>query len=327
MGKKALSPIVARRDYEMIDYHYVTGDPFDRIRSAQTTSNPSSPSLLQTIKVLFMKTKRNLNHMLNHVARVLRCYLVDFIDFLFQRRDKYTPPLRKVFVGNSDFRETGKEFLSYFVKYGQIQTSDKVLDVGCGIGRMAVPLISYLEEGTYDGFDISKTGIQWCRNNITPSNPHFRFQLADIYNKEYNPNGRGKASEYRFPYQDNMFDFVFLTSVFTHMFPEDVQNYLQEIGRVLNRGKRCLITFFLLNKESCAQIDHKKSTLDFAFDHGFWRTIDRDVPEKAVAYEEDQIRALFEKSGLRITEPILYGSWCGREKPLSYQDIIIAVKD
>jgi hypothetical protein len=45
-----------------------------------------------------------------------------------------------------------------------------------------------------------------------------------------------------------------------------------------------------------------------------------------VAFEENYIRTLYGKYGLRIMEPIHYGSWCGRRNFLSYQDIIVASK-
>ena len=41
-------------------------------------------------------------------------------------------------------------------------------------------------------------------------------------------------------------DVAFLTSVFTHMLPEDVEHYLDELARVLKPGGRTLITWFLL---------------------------------------------------------------------------------
>ena len=49
-------------------------------------------------------------------------------------------------------------------------------------------------------------------------------------------------------------------------------------------------------------------------------------PEDAVAYDEKFIRNLYEKYGLVISEPVYYGSWCGREKFLSLQDMVLAYK-
>jgi hypothetical protein len=70
---------------------------------------------------------------------------------------------------------------------------------------------------------------EWCQGNISSKYPNFRFQLADVYNTEYNPGGTHRASEYESPYEDESFDFVILTSAFTHMLPEEVSNYLSEI--------------------------------------------------------------------------------------------------
>ena len=40
------------------------------------------------------------------------------------------------------------------------QPGERVLDIGCGIGRMARPLTPYLTPpGAYDGFDINADGI------------------------------------------------------------------------------------------------------------------------------------------------------------------------
>ncbi len=57
--------------------------------------------------------------------------------------------------------------------------------------------------------------------------------------------------------------FVLLTSVFTHMLPQDMDNYLSEVARVLKPDGRCLITYFLLNPESLALIDAEESSFNF----------------------------------------------------------------
>src|SRR3954454_3335822 len=59
-----------------------------------------------------------------------------------------------------------------------------------------------------------------------------------------------EGSEYVFPYPNATFDFVFLTSVFTHMLPTDMEHYVSEIVRVLKPNGRSLCTFLLLNDES-----------------------------------------------------------------------------
>src|SRR4051794_26137863 len=110
--------------------------------------------------------------------------------------------------------------------------SDRVLDIGSGIGNLALALAP-AHTGTYDGVEIHPEAVAWCRSVITPRHPQLRFHHADLYSSAYNPNGRLTASTYRFPFADASFDFVFLGSVFTHMLPADVAHYLAEIARVL----------------------------------------------------------------------------------------------
>jgi ubiquinone/menaquinone biosynthesis C-methylase UbiE len=248
-------------------------------------------------------------------------------DSLSGKRDKFTPPRRLIFIGGGDFRKIGDEFFKYFVELGGLKPDHKVLDVGCGIGRMAVPLTKFLTNGSYEGFDIVHKGIKWSNKTISTRYPNFRFQLADVYNKLYNPSGKHIASEYRFPYTDESFDFVFLTSVFTHMLPRDLNNYFSEIIRVLKPKGKAFITYFLINGESRKLISQNLSRFEFKLQNeGYWTT-SHITPESAIAYEEEYMRNLYKTHGMMITEPIQYGSWPGRKQYLSFQDIVIAEKN
>jgi len=264
---------------------------------------------------------------LKPALRKIYFFVPDTIDMLSGKRDEMTPPKSMIFIGDGNFKEIGDEFLEYFINWCELKPDARVLDVGCGIGRMAIPLTRYLnEQGSYEGFDIVPEGVDWCTKKITPKHPRFRFQLADVFSHKYNPEGKFKASEYSFPFENEAFDFVFLASVFTHMMPQDVDNYMKEISRVLAQKGKCLITFFLLNEESLPLIAAKKSRLDFKNDLGKFRTIDPNTPERAIAYDEAFIVGLYEKRGLHLHRPIKYGAWCGRTSYNSYQDIIIASK-
>lgn len=249
------------------------------------------------------------------------------VEVIRGENDQLIPPERLNFVGKGDFVGIGKEFFKYFVKYGCLQPQERVLEVGCGIGRMAIPLMDYLTTGTYDGFDIVPVGIRWCKKNITRRKANFRFQLANIINTCYNPGGRVAASDYVFPYAGSSFDFVFLTSVFTHMLPQDMEHYFAEISRVLKPGGRCLITFFLLDKESLAMMKIERKEIHFDYQEEGYRVMEKENPEIAVGYPIDYIRSLHEKNRLVITEPILYGYWSGRKDPVSLQDMVISVKE
>jgi SAM-dependent methyltransferase len=252
----------------------------------------------------------------------------DTFQHLLGLSDPLIPPKGIIFTGSGDYTEIGNQFLRHFIELGNLQSNHSVLDVGCGIGRMAVPLTSYLSEhGSYQGFDIVPSGINWCKKAITSRHPNFNFQLADIRNDTYNPGGQHEAPDYRFPYPDNHFDFTLLTSIFTHMLPPDLENYLSEIARTLKPGGRCIITYCLVSTDSLPRIQAGETQPAFTHDLGDYWTSDPDHPEAAIAYQESYIRSQYEKSGLKILDPIHYGSWSGRDDFLDYQDIAVAVRE
>ncbi|WP_374047825.1 methyltransferase domain-containing protein [Mangrovimonas sp. YM274] len=90
-----------------------------------------------------------------------------------------------------------------------------------------------------------------------------KFKHIDVYNERYDPQGKVLASDFKFPFEANSFDFVFLTSVFTHMFEKYLENYLIEIRRILKPNGRCLFTFFLLNEEAEKRVSKGKSAFTF----------------------------------------------------------------
>lgn len=236
---------------------------------------------------------------------------------------KPIPPESLSLEVGGGFEPIGQMYFDYFRDLCAVKPSDKILDLGCGCGRMAVPFIGFLTNGEYHGIDVEYPLIQWCKENITQ--PQFHFYLENIYNNRYNPHGVFKASEYKLPFPDGNFDFTFLTSVFTHMLLKDVENYLSEISRTLKLGGKCFITFFLLNSESLKLMLQPDSRFNFQFDHSCYRVVNEDVPEEAIAYDEKYVLKLYKKYNLKILD-IKYGCWCPRKTFLSLQDILIAEK-
>jgi ubiquinone/menaquinone biosynthesis C-methylase UbiE len=241
-------------------------------------------------------------------------------------RDPLIPPASLHSVGSPDYVAVGEEFFHYFVELCGLKPHDRVLDVGSGTGRMARPLTRYLHGGSYDGIDIVAPSVRWCQRTYTPRYPNFHFHFADLYNKAYNANGKYQAAEYRFPFAASSFDFVFLTSVFTHMLPQDMEHYLAEVARVLKRDGRCLVTYFLLNPDAWQLINAGVSEHNFKYELPGCRVESVATPEAVVGYDERIVRGLYAKYRLHIAEPILYGRWCQRPDGLSWQDMVIATK-
>jgi ubiquinone/menaquinone biosynthesis C-methylase UbiE len=259
--------------------------------------------------------------------RRLYYYPADIRDVMLRRRKPLSPSrVEAAFVGDGDFAGMGRRFLDHFITLGGLQPEHSVLDIGCGIGRMAVPLTGFLSpQAHYSGFDPVADGIDWCNQHITPQFPNFRFFVANVWSKSYNRRGAVQASDYVFPFPDSAFDFAFATSVFTHMVPKDVENYLANIARVLRPGGRCFVTYFLLNETT----RRASAAADFCYpvdSHGTCLAVSKVEFEKAVAFDETFIRSMYTKHGLVIVEPVRYGRWGTPKGGPAYQDIIVAKK-
>lgn len=241
-------------------------------------------------------------------------------DIIGGKRAPHVPPKRKTFIGGGDFIAVGDAFFKTLKRHGLTSDMD-VLDVGCGQGRMARPMTEFLK-GRYEGFDIDKSGIEWCQAQYKDV-ANFTFHHADVFNARYNKTGQVAAKNYRFPFEDNSFDRIFLTSVFTHMFKDDVANYLSEIARVLKPDGKCLVTWFLLDDIS-RQSQHPVMQFKHDVDEVSQTTV-KSNPEAAIAFNIEFVRSLYEKHGLKI-EDIEYGNWGRPDSPYDLQDMIIAAK-
>lgn len=256
--------------------------------------------------------------------------MLDARDTLIGSRGPMTPPRRLRTVGSnskfrSDFIAIGETMLGHLIKVGGLKPEDRVLEVGCGVGRMPIVMTPYITTGSYDGFDLVKESIEYCQQVITPRFSNFRFKHANIWNSNYNRQGAIQPWEFRFPYPDASFTFVFLTSVFTHMQWQEVAHYLREIARVLAPGGRVFASYFFLNPASLAAIESGTAAILFNHPSEHGRVKDAADPDAASAFNEDYMTALFAPSGLSITQ-IKHGSWSGFKTEVEFQDIVIAVK-
>lgn len=248
--------------------------------------------------------------------------LTEALEVLKTDADFPMAPERGIVMGGSSFKLISREFLSLFVTLGELHPDCDVLDVGCGGGRMAAGLSYYMRYGSYVGFDIHEPSIEWCREHITPRNPRFTFDHADLHNSAYNPRGSGDARTYRLPYEDRQFEFVIATSLFTHMFRSETANYLREFHRVLRPEGVAFVTAYLLNSDSTlAMVREPRSVRFLGHEHADALIQDPERPAGAVAMPQDWLEADIRAAGLRL-ERIAYGNWTA-QPGASQQDILI----
>lgn len=238
------------------------------------------------------------------------------------------PPKESQFVGDGDFLAIGMEFLEHCVNLGGLRPDGSVLDLGSGIGRMALPLTQFLDEdGGYIGIDVHPEGIEWCRRNIGSRYSNFRFIRLDIRHPLYNPSGALDGASIELPFPDSTFDLVAVISVFTHLGENELFNYAREIERILKPTGRCLCTFFLLDDDSRAALRKAPSRLPFNPDQpGFGQEAYPESPGAAVAFESHVLFDRLKEIGLVPHGPIIHGNWSGRADGKTFQDMCVLTK-
>ena len=274
-----------------------------------------------------VKVLRFLYYKLNPHQRVLIRRLLflpeDVWDAIRGSRPPLTPPKGMIFVGRGNFVEVGNQLLSIIKSTCLLQPEHHVLDVGCGIGRMARPLAYFINGlGSYTGFDVVEDGIAWCRKNYRAF-PNFRFDHIPLYNDLYNRSADQVPETFSFPYPDYNFDLVILTSVFTHMLPAAFERYVSEIKRVLKPGGYCFVTAYMVSEEVKKNLPDRVSEF-FPFKEGEAYFHSKAVPGANVGYQREYFFGVFQQAGL-INRAFLKGWWSGRPKIQDniFQDVLV----
>lgn len=210
------------------------------------------------------------------------------------------------------FHTVGPWFLNEFQRLGLFRENCRILDVGCGCWRLSNVFAKSAAlrrmNVRYIGMDIDLKSVIWCRKNITPQNPNFSFYHADLWNKSYNPKGKQAPKNFRFPHEDQSFDLIILTSVFTHLLEEDLRHYLEELFRLLDTEGAIYASFFTFRSRQEAIEGTGRHPCKFPCYHGHFATASDVYPEKAVAYEESFLMELVRSTGFRLRCPAMYGT-------------------
>ena len=272
-------------------------------------------------------------------AGFLRDLARDSVERLRGRQSPLTPPLRlRRRVGPFNdarlYEASAERNLAALRTVGQLQPSARILDLGCGTGRMAAALTRFLTSGArYEGFDVNRSSIEWCRRHITARHPNFRFTWIDVRSDRYNPGGRERAEAIRLPYPDGAFDFAYAGSLYTHVLAEQVENYLRETARVLAPDGRTFSTFCLLTPTTTPQVLAGRTSPPLPEWFGDCRVRSLADPADFIAFPEPTVREIYARAGLRLVEPIRHGSWAALSDqsemahPTGFnQDIVLAAK-
>lgn len=238
------------------------------------------------------------------------------------------PPPAIRFMAESDeqFVAIGDEALEDLREMAGLGDTERVLDIGCGYGRLAHALLRDARfTGTYLGIDILERPIEWCRDQlVAPSGGRFEFRTIDVANARYNPSGATAGHMASLDVEPESFDVAVLLSVFTHLDPATVERYLEECSTALDPGGRVFISAFLLDESWRRCEEAGASPIEFRHRlTEFCRYQHAEDPLHAIAYDPGWLIARAEEADLVPTAPPRLGSWCGREGGQGHLDVLV----
>ena len=177
------------------------------------------------------------------------------------------------------------EELKFLEEY--IAAGEKVLDLGCGNGRLYELLRA--RKADYYGIDVSEKLIEIAKSHY----PDAKFQVADALN---------------LPFSDNFFDRVFSIAVFHHIPSEKFRlRFLSEAKRVLRPGGSLVLIVWGLGSRKRLFLFFKyavfkilgKSKLDFGDTYVPWR---KETMRYVHYFLKDELKQLTKTAGFRTKE-------------------------
>ena len=180
--------------------------------------------------------------------------------------------------------------LEYFKRF--IRNNDKILDLGCGNGRLFELFKD--KDVEYIGIDNSKELIKIAKQKY----PNANFQVGSALN---------------LPFQDNSFNKIFSIAVFHHIPSKKLRlQFLQEVKRVLKPNGLLILTVWNLWNRKCLRLNLKhiglkmigKSKLDFKDIFYPWKNQQGEVLAQRYihCFTKKELKKLLRKTGFQIKE-------------------------
>lgn len=122
--------------------------------------------------------------------------------------------------GGGDPEVVSKNWKILIENHLEIPKNSKILDYGCGVGRLAMGFLEDRSDLNYLGIDIVPEFIKFARKYITDYNEDFKFALIGDSNALYQKYITSKKENSTFVrFQDLKFfpDFIFALSLFSHL--------------------------------------------------------------------------------------------------------------
>jgi SAM-dependent methyltransferase len=137
---------------------------------------------------------------------------------------KHEPPahLQERVGGARDFQSVGTQLASLIMscvsKYKSVTAAQRILDWGCGCGRVIREMMKFVSPSKLTGCDIDTEAIGWAETHI----PGPKFDRTDPYPPTV--------------YSSDAFDLIYGISVMTHLDEQAQLSWLAELSRIASAG-------------------------------------------------------------------------------------------
>lgn len=216
----------------------------------------------------------------------------------------------KVFLNQVLCIKSGYNFWLHAFAARLCDLNSQIVELGCGYGRKAMHLRNFYMQGTrftghYVGIDVDHEQLDYARTHFPA--PQFQFFASSHASKTYAANGGrsgddSRRAAYRIPVEDNSQDFVFSTSLLTHLLEPELRNYLHESQRILRPGGWMQMNVFAFDYMSSRGLLGNR----WKFPHRLGNALVESVeyPEAAVAYHDRYLVDLVRELGFAHCEVI-----------------------
>ena len=234
-------------------------------------------------------------------------------------------------VGGGYPMPVAAHFMDILVDQAELGPGDRVLDIGCGCGRLAAALTQHIgPQGSYRGVDIVAGLVDFANRHIAKRYPNFSFVTLQRDNPAYDTWRHEGTSQTIASLKEacapGTVDLCIATSLFTHLDTDMARETLGAMKSAMVPGGRVLISLFLLDPGVRALIRKGRAAFQFEHEYGEGAYVQNPSgPLGALAFTFDHFVRLLTEQEFYI-ERVLYGNWPGRPHYVSGQDILIVRK-